>query len=209
MEVYYCTCPLAGRILWEMFKQSLRRRIGRKLLHWDKLLMMLTEVEAIINTHPLTYDYCNFLSGFTLTHQLIFWLVIWIMPYLVLQMIVILSICHTRIQQRNWWTIGRRVKGSLISFGRPGNKVIFYHWGKRYEVRLSGNLVREDNVPCRVWKLAKFIFSKDSQIRQVIVILPSQYEVSKAINQLSPLESICHRFQWSAANANWNSNPEG
>ena len=52
-------------------------------------------------------------------------------------------------------------------------------------------LVREDNVPRRVWKLAKikqFIFSKDGQIRSVIIILPNKYEVSRAINQLSPLE---------------------
>ena len=28
---------------------------------------MMTEVEAIINTHPLTYVYGDFSSGFTLT----------------------------------------------------------------------------------------------------------------------------------------------
>jgi len=50
-----------------LVKQSLRRGIGCKLLHWDKLLTMLTEVEAIINTRPLTYVYGDFLSGFTLT----------------------------------------------------------------------------------------------------------------------------------------------
>ena len=50
-----------------LVKQGLRKEIGRKLLSWDKLLTMITEVEAIINTRPLTYVYGDFLSGFTLT----------------------------------------------------------------------------------------------------------------------------------------------
>ena len=50
-----------------LVKQGLRKEIGRKLLSWDKLITMITEVEAIINTRPLTYVYGDFLSGFTLT----------------------------------------------------------------------------------------------------------------------------------------------
>ena len=48
-------------------KQALRKGIGRKLLLWDKLLILLTEVEAIINTRPVTYICGDFPSGFTLT----------------------------------------------------------------------------------------------------------------------------------------------
>ena len=50
-----------------LVKQGLRKEIGRKLLSWDKLITTITEVEAIINTRPLTYVYGDFLSGFTLT----------------------------------------------------------------------------------------------------------------------------------------------
>ena len=53
--------------LVSLVKQGLRKGIGRKLLSWDKLLTMVTEVEAIVNTRPLTYVYGDFLSGFTLT----------------------------------------------------------------------------------------------------------------------------------------------
>ena len=49
-----------------LVKQGMRKGIGRKLLSWDKLITMITEVEAIINTRPLTYVYSDFLSGFTL-----------------------------------------------------------------------------------------------------------------------------------------------
>ena len=50
-----------------LVKQGLKKEIGRKLLSWDKLITMITEVEAIINTRPLTYVHGDFLSGFTLT----------------------------------------------------------------------------------------------------------------------------------------------
>ena len=50
-----------------LVKQGLRKGIGRKLLSWDKLITMITEVKAIINTRPLTYMCGDFLSGFTLT----------------------------------------------------------------------------------------------------------------------------------------------
>ena len=50
-----------------LVKQGLRKETGRKLLSWGKLITMITEVEAIINTRPLTSVYGDFLSGFTLT----------------------------------------------------------------------------------------------------------------------------------------------
>ena len=41
--------------------------MGRKILYWDKLMTLLSEVEAIINTRPLTYVYEELKSGFVLT----------------------------------------------------------------------------------------------------------------------------------------------
>ena len=41
--------------------------MGRKVLYWDKLMTLTVEVEAIINTRPLTYVYEDFKSGFVLT----------------------------------------------------------------------------------------------------------------------------------------------
>ena len=41
--------------------QGLSKGIGRKLLSWDKLMTMITEVEAIIDTRHLTYVYGDFL----------------------------------------------------------------------------------------------------------------------------------------------------
>ena len=50
-----------------LVKQGLRKGMGRKVLHWDKLMTLIVEVEAIINTRPLTYVYEDIKSGFVLT----------------------------------------------------------------------------------------------------------------------------------------------
>ena len=50
-----------------LVKQGFRKEFGRKLLSWDKLITIITEVETIIHTRPLTCVYGDFLSGFTLT----------------------------------------------------------------------------------------------------------------------------------------------
>ena len=52
-------------LLVSLMKQGLRKVICQK--SWDKLLTMVTEVEAIINIRPSTYVYGDFVSGFTLT----------------------------------------------------------------------------------------------------------------------------------------------
>jgi len=41
--------------------------MGRQTLYWDKLMTLLFEVEAIVNTRPMTYIYENFNSKFVLT----------------------------------------------------------------------------------------------------------------------------------------------
>jgi len=56
-----------------MVKQSLRKGMGCKVLYWDKLLTLLVEVEAIINSRPLTYVGEDFESGFVLTLTLSYW----------------------------------------------------------------------------------------------------------------------------------------
>ena len=52
-------------------------------------------------------------------------------------------------------------------------------------------LVKDDNLPHRLWKLTlikEYILSKDGQIRSVIIQLPNKQLVSRAINHLFPLE---------------------
>ena len=70
MEFYYSSCPWQGGFyerLVGLVKQGLRKGMGCKVLHWDKLMTLIVEVEAIINTRPLTYVYEDIKSGFVLT----------------------------------------------------------------------------------------------------------------------------------------------
>ena len=41
--------------------------MSQQVLYWDKLMTLLSEVEAIVNTRPLTYIYEEFESRFVLT----------------------------------------------------------------------------------------------------------------------------------------------
>ena len=52
-------------------------------------------------------------------------------------------------------------------------------------------LVKDENLLCQTWKMAlikKFIFSKDGEIRSVIIQLSNKELVSRVINHLFSLE---------------------
>ena len=50
-----------------MVKRCFRKATGRKHFTLEQLVTLLTEIEAILNSRPLTYVYEDFESGFTLT----------------------------------------------------------------------------------------------------------------------------------------------
>ena len=188
-----------------LVKQGLRKGIGRKLLSWDKLLTMVTEVEAIVNTRPLTYVYSDFLSGFTLTpaHFLTGNLDT-VIPFN-------LDDCEdVEFQQR------KDSAQDLTEYWRKSQKQLNQFWEawrqnyllalreslplshKKQQSQISRQpkigeivLVKEDSLPRRAWKLAlikEYILSKDGEIRSVIIQLPNKQLVSRAINHLFPLE---------------------
>ena len=92
-----------------MVKQSLRKGIGYKLFYWDKLLTLLAEIEAIINTQPLTYVCDDFESGLVLTPIHFVTGNLDVIPFMQMSlwMVRIEIIIPEWIQQRN---IGEKVK---------------------------------------------------------------------------------------------------
>ena len=66
MELYYGSYTLARGGFYEqlvgLVKQILQKGMRYKLLYWEKLMTLLIEVKAIINTCPLTYVHGEFQS---------------------------------------------------------------------------------------------------------------------------------------------------
>lgn len=90
-----------------------------------QLVMILAEVEAVINSHPLVYvddDNHDINSELTLTLQ-IFCLCTHIMLSLMCMMLN-LTLERNQLPHNNHWRYGNKVKDSWTSFGIPGEITI-------------------------------------------------------------------------------------
>ena len=200
--------PLQGGFyerLVGLVKQSLRKGIGRKLLYWDKLLTMLVEVEAIINTRPLTYVCSEFSSGFTLTPA----------HFLSGNLDTVFQFSSDDYEETEYkpkkdsaqelidrWKKGQEQLNRFWEIWRRDyllslrTTLPLHHKGSHLEISRQpkvGEIVilQDENMPRRTWKLAlikEFIHSKDGQIRSVKIELPNKLVLSRAINHLYPLE---------------------
>ena len=191
--------------LVSLVKQGLRKGMGRRLLYWDKLLTMLTEVEAMINTRPLTYVYGDFLSGFTLTPA----------HFLTGRLETVIPVCSDDVKDPTYQP-QRDSAELLIDYWKKSQKQLdqFWHvWLRDYLLTLRETLpivhkgsrsqisrqpkigeivlIKDDNLPRRTWKIAQItehIFSKDGKIRSAVVQLPNKHFLTRSISHLYPLE---------------------
>ena len=147
---------------------------------------MATEVEAIINTRPLTNVYGDFLSGFTLTPA----------QFLTDNLDTIMSFGSDNCEDVEFQPI-KDSSQDLINYWRKSQKQLNQFWEawrqnyllalreklplshKKHQLQTSrqpkvGEIVsvKEDNMPRRLWKLAlinEYIFSKDGEICSVYI----------------------------------------
>uniref|UniRef100_A0A1I7W559 Integrase catalytic domain-containing protein n=1 Tax=Loa loa TaxID=7209 RepID=A0A1I7W559_LOALO len=184
-------------------KQALKRAVGRKLLKEGEFITLIVEIEALLNTRPLTY------VGFD--------------DYQVIRPIDFISPTSSlgipivsEDEEDEYVPHPIKTKDKLVEYWNNTLKtldVFWKVWRDEYltslrertqrEVvcpRLVENrkpreneivLLAEPNIPRGIWKLAKIVSLKegrDGSIRRATVQLPNGRQVERSVNQLCPME---------------------
>jgi len=183
-----------------LVKRALRKGIGSKRLTLDQFVVVLAEVEAVVNTRPLTYVYEDFKSGFTLTPA--HFLNSNLKPFPLMDSEI--DYCPTedsvttllnkwrkgQIQLNTFWNVWRSDYLTSLRDRTPHHK---FAKGQIHTHPEVGQvvLIKEDNVPRGVWKIGRIQSlrnSVDGKIRSAEVYLPNGRHITRAINCLYPLE---------------------
>lgn len=175
-------------------KDSLRKALGKSLLDHNQMSTVLTEIEAIINSRPLTYSYptpqepevltpAHFLHGKRLTA----------LPDL--QYLAVESSSHTELlknwvqrqnMQKDFWN--RWYKEYLILLRSAHNRPVA---DITNVVEGSIVIVRENSAPKLCWKLARVlenITGNDGVVRACRLRLGNGKIITRPVQHLSFLE---------------------
>ena len=202
-----------------LVKRCLRKFMGQQHFSLDQLITLMTEIEAVLNSRPLTYVYEDIASGFTLTPS----------HFLVTnQKLGLRNTGDVDYQEDEDFLPSVDSATKLIELWKKRQKrldLFWKVWQEEYllslrkrlplEHKLSrsqslrcepkvGNtvIVKDGNVPRSVWKLGKIlrlIPSRDSRIRSAEIQL-GQSVISRPINHLYPLELLTSSLSESCTN---------
>ena len=183
-----------------LVKRCLRKGIGVKRLTLDQFVVILAEVEAVVNTRPLTYVYDDFNSGFTLTPA--HFLNSNLKPFPLMDTEVDYCPKNDSVttlldswkkgqkQLDTFWNLWRSDYLTSLRERAPYHKLskgqIHTHPGVGQVV-----LIKEDNMPRGVWKMGRIeslCDGVDGKVRAAEVYLPNGRLITRAINHLYPLE---------------------
>ena len=189
-----------------MVKRCLRKALGKKHFTLEQLATLLTEIEAVLNSRPLTYVYEDFQSGFTLTPS----------HFLVTNRKLGLPSMEDGCCADEDYQPNRSTATQLLMAWKKGQKYLdlFWKvWRGEYLLSLRENLpihhknserlisrvpkiddvvlIKDDNIPRCCWRLGrikKLIPGHDDQIRSADILLPNGGVITRAICHLYPLE---------------------
>uniref|UniRef100_A0A1I7VRB7 Integrase catalytic domain-containing protein n=3 Tax=Loa loa TaxID=7209 RepID=A0A1I7VRB7_LOALO len=175
-------------------KQALRRAIGRKLLKEGEFITLIVEIEALLNTRPLTY--VGF-DDYRVIRPIDF-----ISPTSSLGMPIV-----SEDEEDEYVPHPIKTKDKLVEYWNNTLKtldVFWKIWTDEYltnlrertqrELKATENeivLLAEPNIPRGIWKLAKIVSLKegrDGSIRRTTVQLPNGRQIERSVNQLCPME---------------------
>ena len=184
-----------------MVKRCLTKIAGRKHFTLEQLATLLTEIEAVLNSRPLTYVYEDFGSGFVLTPS----------HFLVTnRKLGLCTMEDIEYHEDEDFQPNRDSVTKLIESWKKGQRhldLFWRFWKEEYLMSLRERLplihkahkichskepkegeiviVKEDNVPRSSWKLGRvtrLILGRDSKIRSVEIQLSSKNTICRAIN---------------------------
>ncbi|VBB35469.1 unnamed protein product, partial [Acanthocheilonema viteae] len=182
-------------------KQALKQAIGRKLLKEKEFITLIAQIEALLNTRPLTYagveDYCilrpiDFISP---TFPL------WIprneengdySPYPLKTKDKVIECWNNILNTLDvFW---KRWRDEYLSSlrERTQKEITFPRSVETRRPTINKIvLLAEPNIPRGIWKLAKIINLKRGQdgcVRSATIPMPNGKHLDRPINQLCPLE---------------------
>ena len=186
-----------------LVKRSLRKVMGLRHFTIDQLITILTEVEEIVNTRPLTYVYDEIDSGFTLTPA--HFLMSRFQPLL-------LSTADSDDEEDEYCNV-KDSATSLLDTWRKGQQQLNSIWRNEYLLSLREKssmyhrkeknqinaaphigqvvIIKDKKVPRRYWKLGKIdrlFYSNDGEIRTAEFYLSGNRHIQRSIKLLYPLE---------------------
>ena len=190
-----------------MVKRHLRKVTWRKYFTSEQLVTLLTEIEAVLNSRPLTYVYEDLRSGFVLTPS----------HFLVSNRKLGLSTTDNvdYPKDEDFQPNSKDSATKLLESWKKGQQHLdsfWKFWKEEYLMSLRERLplmhkmykncdlrepkegeivIIKDDVPRSSWKLGKImrlIPSRDYKIPSAEIQLPSKSIVKRAVNYLYPLE---------------------
>ena len=188
-----------------LVKRSLRKVLRRKCVSLEQLQTLLTEIEAIINSRPLTYVDGDFNSGRALTPS----------NFLSLNPTVGMPQFETENLQDPDYLPKLSSAENLLQTWRKGMNLLTQFWKvwkndylkslrERTQTQLHQSRLKADLEPCigdivlihdqtphGSWKIGmvnKLISSHDGQIRAAVVKLPSRKMLTRPLKLLYPIE---------------------
>ena len=188
-----------------LVKQSLRKCLGKTLLSYDQLETLLVEIEAVVNSRPLTFIYGDIDSQRSLTAA----------DFLLPKRDFGVPNLEHNLDDPDFQP-KLSSKDALIGLWKQRQKQLDAFWKfwhdeyllslrERPQLRHKGSrvhvnstpkvgeivLIKEDGVQRGCWKMGRIvevILSKDGEIRSAKILLPSQHIINRTVNFIFPLE---------------------
>lgn len=187
--------------MWERLVRSiktcLRKVLGRSYLEHEELQTLICEVEAVINSRPLTYLHTESSEPLSLTPA----------HFLIGQRITTLPsypVCNSSLDKMNATQLNKRWQ-----YRQRLSNCFWNRWRKDYLMELRSAhcvsnlnqsapfkvgdvvLLHEDKQPKLTWKMGRIeetFMGRDGNIRSCAVRLPSRLVLRRPVQLLYPLE---------------------